>query len=184
MVINMKKILSLIFACVICVIAIPVSAFADTQTTDDIPFGVITDSEGNIVEVLAMPKATYVNAIYTIPAGGHFISYQYEPSERFVFGFKTYNEDGDRIIDDFYNLSMYIEASNSIGGGGRKIVKHTIYYYGDKNNNPNECLLNVNLNQYDYRYYNGEIKNNSMYPTELRIMVVVDQPNIPYKTMT
>ncbi len=45
----MKKILSFIFACVICVTAIPVSAFADTQTIDDIPFGVITDAEENNV---------------------------------------------------------------------------------------------------------------------------------------
>lgn len=45
----MKKILSLILACVICVTAIPVSAFAETQTTDDIPFGVITDAEENNV---------------------------------------------------------------------------------------------------------------------------------------
>lgn len=47
----MRKILSLVLACVLCVAAMPISAFADTVTTDGL-FGVIVDAEGNVVETL------------------------------------------------------------------------------------------------------------------------------------
>ncbi len=50
----MKKLLSLVLACIICLAAIPSAAFADMVSTDEL-FGVITDAEGNVVEYLKMP---------------------------------------------------------------------------------------------------------------------------------
>ena len=79
-----EKILSLILACAFFLTVMPITSFANAQTADNI-FGVITDSEGNVVEVLIMPLATYVNSVYTIPANGNLITYQYEPTDLLHF---------------------------------------------------------------------------------------------------
>lgn len=78
----MKKILSLVLALTLFVVAMPISALADTASTDYL-FGVIVDAEGNIVERLPMSRATYVNSIITIQPEHTFISYQYLVKDNF-----------------------------------------------------------------------------------------------------
>lgn len=171
MVIEMKKILSLILACALCVAAMPVVSFAETQTTESL-FGVITDADGNVVEVLPMPRTTYVNSVYTIPAGGEFISYQYEPSESFYFGFYSVTENGDSITKTGSQLEEIVEMSNTIGGDGRKVwgtlsctvTEKKIGYF----------LASGNVSNSGYRYYNGRLKNKSSYSTTVRIIVGID----------
>ena len=77
-------------ACILCVTAITGTAFADTEASSNW-YGVITDADGNVVEVLTMTRTLYVDSIHTIPAGGSFVSYQYEPDESFIFGFLNHD---------------------------------------------------------------------------------------------
>lgn len=162
----MKKIISLILACVLCVIAIPVVSFAETQTTNDLS-GVIIDAEGNVVEVLPMPRTTYVNSIYTIPPGGSFISYQYEPSDSFQFGFVNTDHNKNVITDSRCTFYMAAETSNSIGADGK-----TLWGSGSFNSNGASMYLKVNSNR---RYFNGVLKNTSSYSAKVRIFVILDE---------
>ncbi len=164
----------MILICILCVTAVPSRVFADNQTSDNL-FGVITDAEGNIVEVLPMTRAVYVDSIYTIPAGGSFISYQYEPSENFIFGFRTYDENGTRITEYDRQVELSVEMSNSIGGT-RDVFGPYTYDIGTEDIGR---FLTPD-STYDYRYFNGKIINKSSYSTTVRIMVIVDQSTIPY----
>lgn len=173
----MKKILSWFLACILCVIAIPNMAFADTEASDNL-FGVITDAEGNIVEVLTMPKTVYVDSIHTIPAGGSFVSYQYEPNKSFTFGFLNHDESGKIITEYGRQVELSVEMSDSIGGGGRDVFgpyTYDIYVNGDMGR-----FINPHKSIYNYRYFNGKIINKSSLPTTIRIMVAVDQDELPY----
>lgn len=163
----MKKIISLILACVLCIAAIPVTAFADVQTNDNL-FGVIIDAEGNVVEVLPMPRTTYVNSIYTIPAGGSIISYQYEPSESFQFGFVNTDHNKNVITDSRCTFKLSIETSDSIGPDG-KVLWHST------NVNANGASIFLKVDNNTRRYCNGVLKNTSSYSAKVRIFVIVDE---------
>lgn len=115
----MKKILSLILACVMCFSVMSVSVFAETAATDDL-FGVILDADGNVVECLVMPRDIYLDQIYTIPAGGKLITYQYEPTDCFTFGFKTYDKNGVTITEPNSWIQYTVEMTNTIGDANRK----------------------------------------------------------------
>lgn len=69
-----EKIISVLLVLVLCIVAMPTVVFADSTTTDTSPLGVITDADGNVVEVLTLPRTIpadckYVDGLYTIPKG-------------------------------------------------------------------------------------------------------------------
>ena len=43
-------------------------------------YGVMRDAEGNIIEVVQMTRATYVDSVRTFPVGATFTTYQYFPN--------------------------------------------------------------------------------------------------------
>lgn len=167
----MKKILSLVLACVLCAAAMPVVSFADIQATANI-FGVITDAEGNIVEVLPMPRTTYVDSVYTLSPGGKFTSYQYEPSENFFFGFFSTDKNGVKITANGSRLEETVEVSNVVGGDGRKVLSTKTCTVTA---NQTRYFLNPdNVKNSGYKYYNGILENKSSYSVSVRIVVGMD----------
>lgn len=167
----MKKILSLILAGILFAVSLPVVSFAETTVADNL-FGVIIDAEGNVVEVLPMTRTTYVNSIYTIPAGGQFISFQYEPSENFSFGFYSITENGSNLTTAGSRLKTAVEVSKTIGGDGKKVWGS--YEWTVNKNQFGYFIGPDNVKDYDYRYYNGVLTNNSSYSVTVRVIVCVD----------
>lgn len=72
-----------------------------------------------------MSRQTYVNSYYTLPAGGSFNSYQYQPSIAFGTGFYYYNEDGTPIDSNHY-IRLTITNAASIGGA-EATVKSAVF---------------------------------------------------------
>lgn len=163
----MRKIISFILACVLCVVAMPVLAFADVQANDNL-FGVIIDAEGNVVEVLTMPRTNYVNEIRTIPPGGSYVSYQYEPSKSFFFGFVNTDFNKKVITDSRCTFDLSIETSNTIGSDG-KVEWHSESVKSDGS------TMFFEVKSYTRRYCNGVLKNTSSYSANVRIIVVLDE---------
>lgn len=173
----MKKILSLILACVLCFTAIPVSAFADTVSTDDL-FGVILDADGNVVEYLPMPKGdTYVNKVFVIPAGGNIISLQYTTTQNFFFGYSTRDYDKKTTITNpNCSFDMCIELSNTLGGGNRVIYMDHISknpLIGADSLTAADSIY-LGSDETYYNYCNGKIVNTSSVSATVRIVVVRD----------
>ena len=166
-------------ACVLCVAAMPISAFADTVTTDDL-FGVIVDAEGNVVETLPMPRATYLNSVFVIPAGGSLITYQYEPLKSFLFGLATTDVDCQtRITEPYRDFELSVEASDKIGGNNRvSLGAHPVKYStgGPGYDDPGMCIMVPEDGKY-FRYYNGKVVNKSSLSATVRIFVVLSFTN-------
>lgn len=175
----MKKLISLVLALVLCVVAMPVIAFADTTSTDGL-FGVIVDADGNIVERVPMSRATYVNSILTIPVGGSFISYQYWTTDFFYIGYATSDTNGNYITTSNLDLDIKVESSATVGGDGK-------YEYDDGNNY--RRTVDVSQKQRGYLrpvwssayfdqpgYFNGILINYASTPAKVRVIVAVD-PN-------
>lgn len=179
----MKKILSLLLALTLFVVAMPISAFADTTSTDGL-FGVIVDADGNIVERIPMSRATYVNSIITIPAGGSYISYQYEPNEYFKLALRTYDENGNTITEPGYDFEGLVEISSSIGSnrgdGGVGIIKINDNPDSPFNSRSNAYTIYVKGVQGNYKYYSAKVTNNSTKANKIRIMIVLEEINTPY----
>lgn len=167
MVIKVKKFLSLILACVICAVSMSVVSFAETQPADNL-FGVITDANGTVVEVIRMTRTVYDNSIYTIPAGGSFISYQYEPSSSFHFGFTNKDQNNNTITDSRCKFNLSIETSNSIGSDGKTTWRSTQTGASGAN-------MRFVVTSNSRRYCNGVLKNTSSYSARVRVIIVVDE---------
>lgn len=174
----MKKIMSFILACVLCVALIPASAFADTDSTDDL-FGVILDAEGNVVEYLQKARIdTYVNEVYVIPAGGSIITYQYTTTQNFLFGYATtakrnsLNEPITYITELYRTFELSIELSNTLGGGGRVTMNGAPKISGSVD--PEFCYFGDQLMHHptddDYMYCNGKIVNTSQSSATIRLI--------------
>ncbi len=173
----MKKILSFILACVLCVAAITVSAFADTVSADDL-FGVIHDADGNVVEYLPMPKTdVYVNNIHVIPAGGRIITYQYTTTQTFLFGFATTNENKtEYITEPSRDFEISLEGSNTLGSGNRVTLYNQVYYYSTgkdpKYFGPGFGIAyEPFLLDTTYLYCNGKLVNTSSSSATVRLIV-------------
>ncbi len=167
----MKKILSLLLALTLFVVAMPISAFADTTSTDDL-FGVIIDADGNIVERIPMSKGLYVNSVYTLKPGGRFLSYQYQPSKNFLFGYSTRDEDGNVITSANSKIKTVFLGSDSMN-----LSREEIYAVEDDINDPNRFLGNsfiYNISPTSYKYLNFQISNTSTKTTSIRIVIIMD----------
>ena len=161
----MKKILSLILACVMCFSVMSISAFADTQTSDSL-FGVITDADGNVVEYLNMPRDIYVNEIRTIPAGGKLTTFQYEPIDNVYFGFTNTDFDNNIITNPACEFKIQLQASKTVGSDGKVDVV-------SKNVGSEGSYVNTNAMPL-YKYYNAVITNLSSTAAEIRYYVLLN----------
>ena len=171
----MKKILSLILACVLCISAISITTFADAQANDNL-FGVIIDADGNVVEVLTMPRTTYLNKVYTIPAGGSLISYQYEPTKNFLFGFDTQDCDGNYITAPYCKFDVTIQISNTIGADNKTDWATRSVITGSKDDIGKG--ISINFNAANSRIYcNGKLTNGSLVSTNVRLIVLMNYDN-------
>lgn len=99
----MKKLLSLVLACIVGVVSISSPVYADEVSTDyssqNVPegyLGMILDEYGNITELIPMPNAKqspYVDNIYTLKPKGAFVSHQYYVVHDFCIGFMFFKAD-------------------------------------------------------------------------------------------
>lgn len=160
------------------IMSIPIVSFADEVITDDGPLGVITDADGNIVEVITLARMTYVDNIFTLPAGGSFRSYQYEPKYQLFMGAKFHDDNGNVIATRDGRLRLELFGSNEIGGQRTRID------YVDFSTNYEENLIHVDYYdtvgvsvhspytlEYQYRYYNGVCTNLSSKTIKIRIII-------------
>lgn len=176
----MKKLITAFVICVMGLTTVSATAFAadaglsdasteavstkgDSEVTDDTPFGVILDADGNIVETLIMPRGNYVNSVQTIPAGGSLITYQYQPSKSFTVEFNERNANGTVITASGIDVLLELYMSKTIGGSDReRLVSMPFTTRADA---PDFESFHITYNQYDidehpdYPYYNGKIVN-------------------------
>lgn len=137
--------------------------------------GVIRDKDGNVVETIPIARDLYVDTLYTIPAGGTFTSYQYQPSEEFIFGF-SYSErtTGGKIIttrDRWVKLEIF--NASSIGGTRYSVISGTFSTNQEDNydDGTSSCLIGTNSISSSRPYYNGVLTNVSSQSLDINIIV-------------
>lgn len=165
----MKKVFSIILICAMCFSVMSLTAFADTSDTivnDNGIYGAIIDPDGNVVEYLTMSRSVYVNKVYTINAGHSLITYQYEPTENFFFGF-TDNNNGVVITDSRCTFDLSIELSNSIGAENKKVWE-TRQFESDGGG------MIFSVTNDPRRYCNGKLTNTSSYNAEVRVIILLE----------
>lgn len=140
--------------------------------------GVIRDKDGNVVETIPFPtgRAIYVNSMYTLPAGGTFTSYQYEPSMGFSIGFSYSSPNGTTTRNRTVKLEIF--NSSSIGGTRYLVKRDSSVSTNIEDNKYDEglgsCLLGVLSISASRPYYNGVITNTSSQSMNINILVVCD----------
>lgn len=169
----MKKILSFVLAAVLCLTTMSVAASADTVTDNGI-FGAILDPDGNVVEYLTMPRSVYRNDVYTLSANYSLVTYQYEPSEIIYIGVSSFDENGNQIATQSDRVKISIEGANSIGASNRAVIRTSTQTLGGADD---PSYINASVG--NYRYYNGKITNMRSSEVTLRIIIVVDQDELP-----
>lgn len=175
--------MSFILACVLCVAAIPVSAFADTVSADDL-FGVIVDADGNVVEYLLMPRVdVYVNDVYTIPSGGYIRTYQYTTTQDFLFGFATTDVDRQtHITEPYRDFELWIEISNNLGNSRATLSQYPyeISIGGPGYTVPGGSTMCLTTDT-NAKYCNGKLVNKSADSATVRLIVIrnFDYDDIP-----
>ncbi len=115
-----------------------------------------------------MPRTIYVNSVYTIPAGGAYTSYQYEPAESFFFGFTNTDKNGKVITDSRCTFDLAIELSNSVGGDD----KEEWDFISTDSGTTTMQFYTANDNR---RYCNGILTNTSSVSAKVRILTLVDE---------
>lgn len=175
----MKKIISIALSCVLCVLAMSVTAFADVQANGGL-FGVIIDADGSVVEVLPMPRTVYENSVYMIPAGGSFLSYQYEPTKNFLFGFDTRDNNGNYITAPNCTFDLTLQISSTIGADGKHVLQDKTIITGSAGNIGKGDTVGYTATS-DRVYCNGILKNRSSVSTYVRIFVLMDYTNEEYQ---
>lgn len=127
-----------------------------------------------------MGWATYVDDVKTIPAGGSFTTYYYQPSSNFTIGFIMVDGTGDTVTTRNRSVKLTINKFKTIGGTASQ-VKTATY---STNIEDNECDPNPRGNMgvsittdsisSTYSYYNGVYKNMSSSSMDIHIVVTMD----------
>lgn len=145
-------------------------------------FGVIRDKDGNVIETIPFPteRFLYVDTPYTLPPGGTFTSYQYEPSIGFYIGFaySTRGTSSSSVTHTTRDRKVKLEVFNASSiGGARYMVKSGIYSTNKEDNyddTTGTCLLGVSSISSIRPYYNGVITNVSSQSLTIVVNVVCD----------
>ncbi len=187
----MKKFISLVLVCVMCITFLSVSAFAEGVDAGfsypDVPegcFGIIVDENGNIVDTVPMPigrGAPYVDTIITLQPHNSIITLQYKPKSYFVVGFAHYAvRSYDLVTTRNCVLKMEIYNKASIGGGNRSLVlgdtfstnREDAENYGYPLESEGEFVfLETSPVSSSKPYYNGKYTNLSDITMNVRIAV-------------
>lgn len=184
----MKKVISAFLILVLCIIAVPTEALANSVIVDDTPLGVITDADGNVVEVIPTPRdipsnGKYVDSIYTIPKGGSLTTYQYQPKEYFEFGFAYYAADDKTVVTTRGGRMLLQLYKSSTIGGTRELDYEYEFSTSYEEQFPHDtydtrawAFLNTMYLEFDeaYPYYNGKYVNKSDKAISLRVFVIMD----------
>lgn len=188
----MKRLISFVLACVMCMAFMSVSAFAEGvdagSSYPEVPegcFGIIVDEEGSVVDTVPMPMSIsrdspYVDTIITLKPQESLITLQYKPSEYFAVCFAYYAYRSENLVTT-RNCMLKMEIYNkaSIGGGDRSYVKGGTFStnYEDAVNNgypldiEKDVVLEVCPVSSSKPYYNGKYTNLSDVTMNVRILV-------------
>ncbi len=175
----MKKVVSLVLTCVIMLTSFVVVAYADISEYEG-AFGVITNAEGEVVEVIPMPRQTYLDKVFTLTPGDTLTTYQYEPNSTFAAGFRLNNKNN---VLTTRNATVLIElfGSSTIGSDGKILLEKYTFSTNSENN-----LYNEYYDDYPYdwvrlganptstmRYFNARYTNKSSFTIDLNVVVVM-----------
>ena len=176
----MKKVISFVLACVVMLTSSISVAFADASEYEG-AFGVITNAEGEVVEVIPMTRATYYDKRITLTPGDTLTTYQYEPNDTFFAGFWFCNRDDEWTTR---NGSVLIElyGSGTIGGDGKTLWDSCTFSTNleDNRNNPYfEGYDGYRISMKAHptktmRYFNAKYTNKSFFTINLNVTVGMD----------
>lgn len=187
----MKKILAAFMICVLG-LATPTAAFAaDAELTandfilaevvDETPFGVITDADGSVVEVLAMGRGTYVDSIFTLKRGQSLTTYQYEPHKNFSVGIEMRDDNGNLVTTVGVKTTIELYCCETIGGQPRYLVDiHDWTTSSAMYQRRHEVVADQNMIDAiadDYPYFNGKISvaENAASDLTFRLVIKMDE---------
>ncbi len=176
----MKKIIAVVLTCVLVITSIPCAAFAEDIGNNGI-FGVITNAKGEVVEVIPMPRAVYLDKTFTLSPGDTLTTYQYEPNSYFFAGFSFCNRNNEWTTR---NGTVLIElfGSSTIGGDGKTLLKKYTFstnlednwnnpYFGDAEG---YAVALDAIPTRTMRYFNAVYTNKSSFTINLNVFVGMD----------
>lgn len=189
----MKRLISFVLACAMCMAFMSVSAFAEVvdvgSSYPEVPegcFGIIVDEGGNVVDSVPMPTSIsrglpYVDTVITLKPHNSLITLQYKPKSSFTVGFGHRDHQTNNLVTTpNCMLKMEIYNKASIGGGDRSFVKgdtfSTNYEDAVKYGYPmisegDVVALNESSISSSKPYYNGKYTNLSDVTMNVQIMV-------------
>lgn len=155
-------------------------AFAESSGYEG-AFGVITNAEGEVIEVIPMPRQTYYDKRVTLTPGDTLTTYQYEPNDVFFAGFWFCNRNNEWTTR---NGSVLIElyGSSTIGSDGKKLLDSCTFSTNLEDNRNNQYFEDyigyvISMKAYPtktMRYFNAKYTNKSSITINLNVTVGMD----------
>ncbi len=149
-----------------------ISAYADDYSVP--VYGIMRDAEGNIVEVVPMTRAVYVNSVHTFPAGGTFTTYQYSPNSFFnaMIAFKDTN--GNKIATSNGTIAIQVFSASSVGGVRTAFTQQRSY--STNQTSSTQDVIGIQIDQLDFSkpYYNAVYTNLSKKAVTIRLVIECD----------
>ena len=189
----MKKIISIIIAIAIAM-GSALSAYASEKyyvayddngnryvLREDQILGITYDAEGNIVDTEISTISNYISGTQkTIPAGGKFTSYQYQPKSAFGIGFYFAYYNDENVTTRNRTVRLTIKSATSVGASTR-YVEGSETFSTNEEDNYNNPYYTPNGGGYHIEfevdvvssrpYYNGVYENLSSSPTTLSLLL-------------
>ena len=189
----MKKIISIIIANAIAM-GSALSAYASEKyyvayddngnryvLREDQILGITYDAEGNIVDTEISTMANYINGTKkTIPAGGKFTSYQYQPKSAFGIGFYFVYYNDENATTKNRTVRLTIKSATSVGASTR-YVEGSETFSTNEEDNYNNPYYTPNGGGYHIEfevdvvssrpYYNGVYENLSSSPATVSLLL-------------
>ena len=189
----MKKIISIIIAIVI-TMGSALSAYASGKyyvayddngnryvLREDQILGITYDAEGYIVDTEISTIANYISGTQkTIPAGGKFTSYQYQPKSAFGIGFYFVYYNDENVTTRNRTVRLTIKSATSVGASTR-YVEGSETFSTNEEDNYNNPYYKPNGGGYHIEfevdvvssrpYYNGVYENLSSSPATVSLLL-------------
>lgn len=189
----MKKIISIIIAIVI-TMGSALSAYASEKyyvayddngnryvLREDQILGITYDAEGYIVDTEISTIANYISGTQkTIPAGGKFTSYQYQPKSAFGIGFYFVYYNDENVTTRNRTVRLTIKSATSVGASTR-YVEGSETFSTNEEDNYNNPYYKPNGGGYHIEfevdvvssrpYYNGVYENLSSSPATVSLLL-------------
>lgn len=189
----MKKIISIIIAIAIAM-GSALSAYASEKyyvayddngnryvLREDQILGITYDAEGNIVDTEISTRMAYLQGTQkTIPAGGKFTSYQYQPKSAFGIGFYFAYYNDENVTTRNRTVRLTIKSATSVGASTR-YVEGSETFSTNEEDNYNNPYYKPNGGGYHIEfevdvvssrpYYNGVYENLSSSPATVSLLL-------------